>query len=152
MMKVYTEIHWHHIFLIKHVFKRSFPGVAHILKLFSPRFLYRRLVHGSYDIVVSYLEGQTARIISGCPDSAIKKVCWIHRTMTNLKDSARLFRNVNEAKKCYSSFDRIISVSKDVQMLYGFVSYRGKGDNCIQHKSNRFNTSFGKGERPTRCI
>lgn len=96
-------------------FKRSFSGVAHILKLFSPRFLYRRLVHGSYDIVVSYLEGQTARIISGCPDGAIKKVCWIHRTMTNLEDSARLFRNVNEAKKCYSSFDRIISVSKDVQ-------------------------------------
>lgn len=28
-------------------FKRSFSGVAHILKLFSPRFLYRRLVHGT---------------------------------------------------------------------------------------------------------
>ena len=29
----------------KTCFKRSFPGVAHILKLFSPHFLYCRLIH-----------------------------------------------------------------------------------------------------------
>lgn len=127
-------------------FKQSFPGVAHILKLFSPRFLYCRLIHDYYDIIVSYLEGQTARIISGCPDSSIKKVCWIHRTMDSMKDSARLFRSVNEAKACYSSFDRIVSVSKDVQDAFmdlyhldnkGIVAYNTNLSNLIIQMSNQ---------------
>ncbi len=99
----------------KTCFKRSVPGIAHFLKLFSPHFLYNRFIQEHYDIVVSYLEGQTARIISGCSDRRTKKVCWIHRTMTTLKDSARLFRNENEAIKCYTAFDKIVSVSRDVQ-------------------------------------
>lgn len=102
----------------KTCFKRSIPGIAHFLKLFSPHFLYNWFIQDHYDIVVSYLEGQTARIISGCSDMMTKKVCWIHRTMTNLKDSARLFRNENEALKCYATFDKIVSVSKDVQNAF----------------------------------
>lgn len=99
----------------KTCFKRSVPGIAHFLKLFSPHFLYNRFIQEHYDIVVSYLEGQTARIVSGCSDRRTKKVCWIHRTMTTLKDSARLFRNENEAIRCYTAFDKIVSVSRDVQ-------------------------------------
>ena len=62
--------------------------------------------------------------------------------MTNLKDSARLFRNVNEAKKCYSSFDRIISVSKDVQDAFmdlyhieakGIIAYNTNLTDLILH-------------------
>lgn len=102
----------------KACFRRSFPGVSHFLKLVSPERLYRRLVHEHYDIVVSYLEGQTARIVSGCTDSDAKKICWIHRTMVSLKDSARLFRSENEARHCYGAFDRIVSVSNDVQSAF----------------------------------
>lgn len=102
----------------KTCFKRSFPGVSHILKLFSPEFLYRRLVGERYDVVISYLEGQTARIVSGCTDSTTQKICWIHRTMTSLEDAARLFRSTEEARKCYSSFDKIVSVSEDVQTVF----------------------------------
>lgn len=130
----------------KTCFKRSFPGVAHILKLFSPRYLYCRLIRDYYDIVVSYLEGQTARIISGCPDTTIKKVCWIHRTMNTMKDSARLFRSIKEAKKCYSSFDRIVSVSKDVQDAFmelyhlenkGVIAYNTNLTDLILQMSNQ---------------
>lgn len=102
----------------KTCFKRSFFGVSHILKLFSPTFLYRRLVGERYDVVISYLEGQTARIISGCTDSTIQKICWIHKTITSLEDAAKLFRNVKEARRCYSKFDIIVSVSKDVQAAF----------------------------------
>lgn len=102
----------------KACFRRSFPGVSHFLKLVSPERLYRRLVHEHYDIVVSYLEGQTARIVSGCTDLETKKMCWIHSTMTSMKDSARLFRAETEARRCYSSFDKIASVSNDVQNAF----------------------------------
>lgn len=102
----------------KSCFKKSFPGVSHLFKMLSPKQLYKWLVPEHYDIVVSYLEGQTARLVSGCDDKTTKKICWIHRTMATMNDSARLFRSVAEAKMCYGSFDRIVSVSKDVQKVF----------------------------------
>lgn len=102
----------------KTCFKRSFPGISHMLKLFSPEVLYHCLVSERYDVIVSYLEGQTARIVSGCTDSTAQKICWIHRTMASLEDAAMAFRSVDEAKKCYSSFDKIVSVSNDVQNAF----------------------------------
>ena len=102
----------------KFFLKKSFHGIGHVLKVFPPRLLYRFIIRDSFDIVVSYLEGQTARIIGGCFDHRIKKVCWIHRTMTTKKDASRLFRNEKEAEKCYESFDYIVSVSKDVEKSF----------------------------------
>lgn len=112
----------------RYCMKRSFPGVSHVLKLFSPEFLYRHLVKDEYDIVISYLEGQTARIASGCKKKA-KKLCWIHRTYTSKKDASRLFRSEKEAQCCYSAFDRIVSVSKDVQTA--FIDLFGLDDKGI---------------------
>lgn len=102
----------------KYCFRKSFPGIGHILKIFSPRLLYRWLIKDSFDIVVSYLEGQTARIICGCSDLKTKKICWIHRTMSTIQDASRMFRNEKEAKECYKSFDYIVSVSNDVEKAF----------------------------------
>lgn len=102
----------------RYCFESSFTGVAHMLKLFSPEKLFAKFINEKYDIVVSYLEGQTARIIGGCKSQFTKKVCWIHRTMTTMEDAARLFRSKKEAMKCYSSFDAIVSVSQDVQKSF----------------------------------
>lgn len=102
----------------KYCFRKSFPGIGHLLKIFSPKQLYKWLIKDSFDIVVSYLEGQTARIISGCNDSRTKKVCWIHKTMSDMKDATSMFRNQKEAEATYSSFDRIVSVSNDVQKRF----------------------------------
>lgn len=102
----------------KACFKKSFTGIGHLLKLFTPQFLYKHLVRDEYDIVISYLEGQTARIISGCNEPNTKKVCWIHRTMTELKDASRMFRSVEESIRSYQSFDKIVSVSEDVQKSF----------------------------------
>lgn len=95
--------------------KRSFPGVAHVLKLFSPSFLYHCFVKGKYDIVISYLEGQTARIISGCKDEKTKKISWIHVEQHTPEQTAVLFRNIREMRKCYGSFDRTVCVSEFVR-------------------------------------
>lgn len=99
-------------------FKKSFKGIAHLLKIFSPNFLYEKLIKNDYDIVISFLEGQTARIISGCQDKNTKKICWIHKTIKNIDDASSLFRNKKEAEVCYSQFDKIISVSEDVQNAF----------------------------------
>ena len=59
------------------VFSKVFPGNSHIMKLCTPKQLHRLFVKENYDIEVSYLEGPTARIISGCPKKETKLVSYI---------------------------------------------------------------------------
>lgn len=96
-------------------FKKAFKGVSHVLKLLNPKFLYSKFVKEHYDIVVSYLEGQTARIVSGCEDTKTKLVSWIHVEQHTDKKAARTFRTVKEMKDAYLKYDRTICVSKYVK-------------------------------------
>lgn len=100
------------------VFRKCFPGNSHIMKLFTPKSLYRYIVKEYYDIVVSYLEGPSARIISGCPDENIKLVSWIHIEQHTKKNAARAFRSYEEAVRCYQKFDRTVCVSGSVKEDY----------------------------------
>ena len=94
--------------------KYQFRGNSHFLKLFSPEFLYRHFVRGEYDVVISYLEGPTARIVSGCRAEMTKKVCWIHTEMDSPEVAMIGFRSILEAQQRYNQFDRIIGVSQRV--------------------------------------
>lgn len=89
-----------------------FRGNTNIMKLFSPKKLYSYLIKDKYDIIVSYLEGPTARIVSGCNDKDTKLVSWIHCRISNEKEAEVGFRNFEEAKKCYNKFDYTACVSK----------------------------------------
>ncbi len=98
----------------KTVFKKSFPGNSQVMKLFSPKTLHNLFIKEKYDIEVSYLEGPSARIISGCPNKEVKKACWIHTQVMSKDVSLRSFRGFDEAMKCYESFDKIACVSQNV--------------------------------------
>lgn len=113
---------------IKHrsVFKKSFPGNSKIMKLFTPRFLHKFCIKEHYDIEVSYLEGPSARIISGCPDKDTKLVSWIHCTMKSERDISVGFRNMREVNDCYSKFHCAAFVSKGVKDAFlEHCSYQG---------------------------
>ncbi len=97
------------------IFKKPFRGNIHILKLFSPKFLHKRFVKEKYDIEVSYLEGPSARIISGCNDDATKKICWIHIEQHTREKASAAFRSFKESYKCYKKFDKIACVSNYVK-------------------------------------
>lgn len=100
------------------VFQRPFPGNSHIMKLFSPYFLHKMLVKEEYDIEVSYLEGPSARIISGCRNEKTKLISWIHTKIHGLNELSVSFRNRVEAVKSYKRFDRIAFVSQDVKTSF----------------------------------
>lgn len=95
--------------------KKAFRGNSHVMKLFSPGQLYRHYIKEHYDIVISYLEGPSARIISGCEDPSVKKISWIHIEQKTSKNAARSFRSVKEALECYNRFDLHIGVSETVK-------------------------------------
>ena len=96
------------------VFPKVFPGNSRIMKLFSPQFLHKFFIKESYDIEVSYLEGPTARIISGCSSQDTKLVSWIHVEQHTLKSLAASFRSKREARRCYLHFDQTVCVSQVV--------------------------------------
>lgn len=94
--------------------KWYFPGNTKIYKLFSPKQLYKFYIKDKYDIIVSYLEGPSARVISGCDDGT-KLVSWIHIEQISDKYVTQVFRNMAEANKSYNKYNKIVCVSDTVR-------------------------------------
>lgn len=92
-----------------------FRGNTKVFKLFTPEQLYKMYIHEDYDIIVSYLEGPSARIISGCTNPNTKLVSWIHVEQEKMDYVLSVFRNEQEARRCYHSFDKIVCVSETVK-------------------------------------
>lgn len=109
------------------VFRRSFPANSHIMKIFSPRTLHKLFIKDHYDIEISYLEGPSARIISGCPDPDVKLVSWIHIEQHTKKVFSASFRSYKEAAHCYGRFDLNAFVSRDVMKDFcGILDLKNK--------------------------
>ena len=96
------------------VFSKMIPGNSHLMKLLTPKQLHKLCVKERYDIEVSYLEGPSTRVVSGCADPDTKLVSWIHVQQENMKRLSSSFRNEAEARKCYDRFDQTVCVSQYV--------------------------------------
>lgn len=99
----------------KYIFKRKFKGGRDILRLFNIKFLYRNMIKGEYDIVISFFEGPTTRIVGGCDDKSVKLINWVHTGIENVKQLSKAYRNIEEMKKVYSKFDETIFVSNSAK-------------------------------------
>lgn len=105
----------------KSCFKKSFPGNSHVMKLFSPAFLHKKLIKDNYDVEIAYLEGPAARIISGCQNNNTKTSSWIHCTQDTREKVSLGFRNFSEAKKCHKKFNKTVFVSKSTEAAFKSV-------------------------------
>ena len=95
--------------------KHYIRGNTKIMKLFSPKALYKHFIKEDYDIIVSYLEGPSARVVAGCTNPKTKLVCWIHIEQNSLKYASKTFRSQAEALACYNRFDKIVCVSETIK-------------------------------------
>lgn len=102
------DIHFHA------VFPKEVPGNSKLMKLLTPVQLHKLCVKEHYDIEVSYLEGPSARVISGCQDPDTKLVSWIHVEQHTMDKLAGSFRSEKEARACYDRFDQTVCVSQYV--------------------------------------
>ena len=100
------------------VFPKEVPGNSKLMKLLTPAQLHRMCVKEHYDIEASYLEGPSARVISGCQSKDTKLVCWIHSTISNIENAASSFRSIQEAQTCYGRFNQIVCVSKCIKQNF----------------------------------
>lgn len=92
-----------------------FRGNTIVFKLFTPEQLYKIYIKEQYDVIVSYLEGSSARVISGCTAPNTKLINWIHIELQNERYASQVFRSMDEASKCYRKYDRIVCVSQTVK-------------------------------------
>lgn len=95
-----------------------FPGNTHLFKCFSPEILFHFYIRESYDLIVSYLEGPGARIVSACPEQTTKLISWIHISLDTEKNAKLSFRSFREAEICYGKFDKTICVSESVKEYF----------------------------------
>ena len=99
-------------------FRQEFRGNNRFFQLFSPKFLWTHMVKEHYDIAVSYLEGPTSRILSGCTDPDTKRIAWLHIELDSPKLASLGFRSPTEAERAYNQFDHIVAVSKNVRECF----------------------------------
>ena len=103
------------------VFPKEIPGNSKLMKAMTPKQLHCICVKEKYDVEIAYLEGPSARVISGCTDSTTKLVAWIHSTVKDRKYVASAFRSYSECSKCYKKFDKIACVSADIKKSFDNV-------------------------------
>lgn len=146
-------------FLAEHIrlivcHKKAIRGNSHIMKLFSPKQLYRYYIKESYDIVISYLEGPSARIVSGCPDPETRLVSWIHCTMHSPKQVGSSFRSRKEALASYQKMNVMVYVAGTVRDAFlkncprtgeNLVLYNTNESEAILRKASEKNTLPGDG-------
>ena len=116
-------------------FRRMPPGNSHLMKFLSPRQLHRWLIRDKYDIEVSYLEGPSARIISGCPHAETKLVSWIHVEQHTKAVAAKAFRSYGESAACYRRFHQTVCVSEYVKQDF-LNLYPQAGPVCVLYNTN----------------
>lgn len=97
------------------IFQKNIPGNSQFMKILSPAQLHQLFIKEKYDIEISYLEGPSARIISGCPNSKTKLVSWIHVEQHTKDAASYAFRSFQESVECYEKFHEIVCVSEDVK-------------------------------------
>lgn len=119
----------------EYVYNKQFKGNSHYFKLFSPQRFYKKIVKSKYDVVVSYLEGPTSRIVSGCDNEDTKLVCWNHGEMDGVKTASAAFRSIDEARDCYSKFHKIVCVSKTVEENFKEI-FNIYDNTCVLYNTN----------------
>lgn len=112
--KQYLEPHIHY----KSVFSHVFRGNTHIFKLFSPKLLFNQIVKEDYDIIVSYFQSPTTRIVAGCQRADTKLVQWVHNEFHERKKIAACYRNEQECMKLQKHYDANVYVAYTVKEIY----------------------------------
>lgn len=97
---------------------KQFRGNSRLMALIPAKFLYRMIVKERYDIVVSYLEGPTTHIISGCPYEDSRTVAWMHTGIDKAKQMAAGFVSVKAAAEAYREIDRTVFVSEEASRRF----------------------------------
>ncbi|MBQ8868895.1 MAG: glycosyltransferase [Oscillospiraceae bacterium] len=117
----------------EYVFKKNFKGINY-LHLLPRKWIYKKVAHGCFDVIVVYLHGVLTKIVSYAP-KAQKTVAYLHANMEK-SPFIKSFKDKSAIQNCFKSYDRIVSVSREVQN--SFTQASGINDKRLVVKYNTF--------------
>ena len=82
-------------------------------KVLPASWSYRLFVKGDYDIEISFMEGLSTKIVSGSCNKKSTKIAWVHTDLMQYFGSVRAFSSIEDNKRAYEQFDKIVGVSQD---------------------------------------
>lgn len=105
------SIRYHYIFPIK------FRGNVFFLKMFPRGFLFNHTIGklGSFDIIVSYLQSPTMRIVAGCSNPNSVLINWIHNEFSSLHSLSYMFSSKSDFISAMQRYDRTVFVARSAQ-------------------------------------
>lgn len=85
---------------------KRYNGFSFLLK-----YQLRKRINGSYDIVISFLEGRALLLHSLIKDKGAVNITWVHCDLSTYHWTTAAFPNLSAEKRCYSGMDKIVFVS-----------------------------------------
>lgn len=129
--KKYLHDHITYQFYFKHIFR----GNIHLFKFLNPEKLYKIMIKDEFDIVISYLEGPTTRILSGSPKHKTRLINWIHTEINNQKIMTNSYRSLKEAVKIYNKFETTVFVSNTARTAFENTFKEIKGNMIVKYNT-----------------
>lgn len=119
----------------EYVFNSNFRGINY-LHLLPRKWIYNKVAHGNFDVVVVYLHGVLTKIVANAPKSQ-KTVAYLHANMEK-SPFIKSLGSKDNIQKCFKTYDRIVSVSQEVQE--SFIRVSDINDDRLVVKYNTFDT------------
>lgn len=101
-----------------YVFPKPFRGNIHLLKMFKPEWLYKIIIKGEYDIVISFLEGPTTRIVGGGTEHTTLLINWIHTAPEKEIVIKKAYRSRKELINVYRRYSKTIFVAESARCAF----------------------------------
>lgn len=103
----------------EYVFKKGFRGINY-LHILPSNFIYNKVAHGEFDVIIVYLHGVLTKIVSKAPESQ-KTITYLHANM-HTSPFIKSFGTKQILQDCFKSYNAIVSVSRSVEDSFIEVS------------------------------
>lgn len=125
-----------------------FHGVSHVLKRIPDTLLYKYFIgNAKYDVLVAFMHGASAKVISGCPDKNVKKYAWIHINEMEHGTIWKFYPTREQTVNSYKRFDKVVAVSETVKEA--FENYSHLGDKIVvKYNVNDIENIIAKSNEP----
>lgn len=139
----------------EYVFHKGFRGMNYLHKL-PHKWIYHKVCHGEFDVIIPYLQGVLTKIVTYAPASQ-KKVAWLHAEVIG---SSRLFKisaHKNEFRRYFSQYDHVACVSnlsmvslkeftglsEGISVIYNTFDVDGIADKAREKLAEQSKDGFG---------
>lgn len=101
-----------------------------LFQIAPSKLFYALYFHEKFDVEIAFIEGESTKIVSGSTNRKSKKYAWVHIDLQQNPWTDFLYHGVEDERRHYNAFDRILCVSQSVQTAF-LDKYRVPADKVM---------------------